>query len=222
MTLYCNYLRVSYTIFYLLKARTVYLNPMLETTLRPTFQKWLIDPLLPLLQKTSPLFLTFLSGILGLIACPLIAFHYRLFALIPLILSGYLDVLDGSLARFQNTSSQKGAVFDIFTDRLVELLIILGLYLAEPASRALLTFLMLGSIFLCITSFLVVGIFTENNTSKSFHYSPGIIERAEAFLFFGAMILFPTLFTPLALLFIALVLLTTTIRLVQFSKSQKI
>ena len=193
---------------------------MLETHLRPTFQKCLIDPCLklPFLQKTEPLFLTFLSGVLGILTCVLIALHFRSLALIPLILSGYLDVLDGSLARHLSRSSPKGAIFDIFTDRLVEFSIILGLYLAYPQTRALPIILMLGSIFLCVTSFLVVGIFTENTASKSFHYSPGLIERAEAFLFFGAMILFPSFFRPLAYLFVALVLLTTTVRLTQFSK----
>ena len=194
---------------------------MLETHLRPTFQKWLIAPFLNLhlLQKTSPLFLTLLTGILGLITCPLIAFHFKYIALIPLILSGYLDVLDGSLARHHKQSSPKGAVFDIFSDRLVEVLIILGLYLAAPETRALPSLLMLGSSFLCVTSFLVVGIFTENSSSKSFHYSPGLIERAEAFLFFVAMILFPALFTPLAYLFTTLVLITTATRLTQFANN---
>ena len=193
---------------------------MLETHLRPTFQKWLITPFLnlPFLQKTAPLVLTFLSGVLGILTCALIALHFRSLTLIPLILSGYLDVLDGSLARHRNCSSPKGAVFDIFTDRLVELFIILGLYFAAPETRALPIILMLGSIFLCITSFLVVGIFTENTTSKSFHYSPGLIERAETFLFFVAMILFPSLFTPLAYLFVTLVLVTTATRLHQFRK----
>lgn len=197
---------------------------MLESHLRPTFQKYLIIPFLklPFLQKTAPLFLTFLSGVLGILTCVLIALHLRILALIPLILSGYLDVLDGSLARHQNRSSPKGAVFDIFTDRLVEFSIILGLYLAYPETRALPIILMLGSIFLCITSFLVVGIFSENTTSKSFHYSAGLIERAEAFIFFGAMIVFPALFTPLAYLFVALVLVTTGTRLKQFNTNYKL
>ncbi len=192
---------------------------MLETYVRPTFQKLLIDPLLKLqlLQKTNPLVLTLLSGILGILACPLIALHITWISLIPLILSGYLDVLDGSLARTQNRSSSQGAVFDIFTDRIVEFSIIFGLYLAYPHSRSLLSILMLGSIFLCVTSFLVVGIFSQNSSSKSFHYSPGLIERAESFIFFSAMIVFPSLFTPLSILFTLLVLLTTTTRLFQFA-----
>ena len=79
---------------------------------------------------------------------------------------------------------------------------------------------MLGSILLCITSFLVVGIFTPNHSSKSFHYSPGLIERAEAFLFFIVMIFVPYYFTFFAFLFATLVALTALIRLWQFSKTQ--
>lgn len=76
---------------------------------------------------------------------------------------------------------------------------------------------MLTSILLCVTSFLVVGIFTEKQTEKSFYYSPGLIERGEAFFFFILMILFPSYFVLLSSLFILLVLLTTAIRVVQFA-----
>ena len=134
-------------------------------------------------------------------------------------MTGFLDTLDGSLARHLKTTSPKGTVFDITSDRLVEFSIILGLYAFDPTHRALGTLLMLGSVLICVTSFLVVGIFEDNQTEKGFHYSPGIMERAEAFLFFGAMILFPSYFMILAILFTSLVFLTAVIRLSQFSKT---
>ena len=77
---------------------------------------------------------------------------------------------------------------------------------------------MLGSMLLCITSFLVVGIFVANDSHKSFHYNPGIMERAEAFIFFIAMMLWPSAFVGLAMLFSLLVTLTAIIRLTQFYK----
>jgi len=135
-----------------------------------------------------------------------------------LLLSGYLDSLDGAYARLTSKTSQKGAVLDIISDRIVELAIVIGLYLLHPEIRDLAIVLMLGSMFLCITSFLVVGIFNQNDGQKSFHYSPGIIERPETFLFFIAMIFLPQFFSLLAFIFVCLVLLTAFVRLRQFFK----
>lgn len=194
---------------------------MLEGLFRDTYQKTVIEPLLkfPAIQKLKPLTVTYTACLVGVCFLPFLYMGWKWAAITALVLSGFLDTLDGSLARLQNASSPKGAVWDIVCDRTVEFSIILGLFLQVPEQRALLSLNMLGSILLCITSFLVVGIFTgnEGNSGKSFHYSPGIMERAEAFIFFIAMVLLPDAFVPLSSLFISLVLLTTLIRLVQFS-----
>lgn len=50
---------------------------------------------------------------------------------------------------------------------------------------------------------------SPNISEKGFHYSPGLVERAEAFLFFIAMILYPRYFYLLAYLFTVLVFLTS-------------
>lgn len=126
-------------------------------------------------------------------------------------------MLDGSLARHQNKTSPIGAALDITADRLVEFAIILGLFLIDPHKRGLLCLLMLGSVLLCITTFLVVGIFSENQSEKGFHYSPGLMERTEAFAFFALMMLFPIYFTPLAAIFSALTFFTAGKRLYEFS-----
>ncbi|NCT57292.1 MAG: hypothetical protein GW760_06250 [Legionella sp.] len=87
-------------------------------------------------------------------------------------------------------------MLDITTDRFVEFVVLLALWSVSPQERGFCAILMLGSILLCITSFLIVGIFTANDSDKGFRYSPGIMERAEAFSF--------------------LVILTAIIRLKQF------
>ncbi|MBS0603550.1 MAG: CDP-alcohol phosphatidyltransferase family protein [Verrucomicrobia bacterium] len=193
---------------------------MIEATLRKTYQKYCVDPLLRLkvFRKVHPIALTLLACLVGVSALPLLSLGFTTSALFFLIASGVLDTLDGSLARQDEKTSNQGAALDITCDRLVEFAVILGLFFIEPFSRGLPSLLMLGSVLICVTSFLIVGIFTQNSSEKSFHYSPGLIERAEAFFFFAAMILFPTLFNPLAYLFSILVLLTAAIRLVQFFK----
>ena len=193
---------------------------MIDSNFRSPYQKLIIHPLLNIgwIKTLSPVKVTLAAALFGALIPLFLYYGATSPALICLGLSGFCDTLDGSLARAQGTPSPKGAVLDIVSDRFVELAIIIGLYLYAPEGRALLSLFMLGSVLLCITTFLVVGIFQENASEKSFHYSPGLIERGEAFLFFALMILFPSLFTPLTLLFGGLTLITAIIRTSQFVK----
>lgn len=194
---------------------------MLETYLRPHYQKFLVDPLAARLQCyrfLSPQWITLYACVLGVFAALLLWQQHQWIACFVLLLSGYLDTLDGTLARMTQMSSAEGAVFDIVGDRVVEFAVILGLFSVEPAVRALPVLWMLGSVLICVSSFLVVGIFVEKEGQKSFYYSAGLIERAEAFLFFAAMMLLPEWFVGLAWVFSGLVLLTAALRVFQFCK----
>jgi len=195
---------------------------MIETYVRPSYQRILVDPVARALGKRiSPVQLTVLSGIAGLLVLPCLYFGVQIAAIALLLLSGYLDTLDGTLARLTDHSSDWGSVLDITTDRLVEFTVIFALWVIAPEYRSFWVIMMLGSVLLCITSFLVVGVFTANESEKGFHYSPGIMERAEAFLFFIAMILWPAWFAILAFFFSLLVLATAIIRLKQFYNAHR-
>ena len=192
---------------------------MLESHIRPIYQRTLVDPLARVLCPWSFLSanrISIISGVLGLFVLAALALGHPWMAVGFLWLSGYLDTLDGTLARMRRSASPFGSVLDIFADRVVEASCVIGLYLMLPASRGFLCLLMLSSILLCITSFLVVGVFSENESHKSFHYSPGLMERAEAFIFFTAMILLPHYFVILSLVFSALVLWTGIARIRAF------
>jgi archaetidylinositol phosphate synthase len=190
---------------------------VIEQAIRGHYQTLCVDQLARVLQnRIKPNTVTLLSGLFGLFVLPALFFNHAVLAILLLLLSGYCDTLDGTLARLSNTSTAWGSVLDIIIDRCVECLVVLALWALSPHTRGLWCMLMLSSMLLCITSFLVVGIFTENNTQKSFHYSPGLMERAEAFLFFIAMMLWPHAFSYFALAFTALVLITALMRLHQF------
>jgi len=191
---------------------------MIDSYGRSLYQKVIINPSLPFFSFLSPTTITCFALLVGISVLPLLALKYSDYAFAMLLLSGFLDTVDGSVARFKNQTTSFGAALDIMGDRMVEFSVILGLYLFHPEERSLSCLLMLGSILFCITSFLVVGVFTQNNTEKSFHYSPGLIERAEAFIFFSLMILFPFTFPIVSYLFSALVLLTALLRLWQFRR----
>jgi archaetidylinositol phosphate synthase len=190
-----------------------------SSNVRNFYQKIFVDPIaMRVLTKVSPQAITFSACVLGMTIAPLLAYGMTYLALACLTITGYLDTLDGTMARMNGCASAKGAVVDIVSDRIVEAAIIFGLFLVDPEKRAVAALLMLASVLVCVTSFLIVGVFVKNNTNKSFHYSPGLMERTEAFLFFAIMILFPSLFFPLSYLFTILVFYTAFKRVFDFLK----
>jgi len=189
---------------------------MLETSIRPIYQKYCVDPFITFLikyVKCSPNTMTLLALIVGLLVPIFLYFNFIMLAIILTVITGYLDTIDGSFARMTSKTSVMGTIYDIVVDRIVEFAIVLGLYLQNPVDRSFAVIAMLGSMLICITSFLVVGIFSQNQSEKSFHYSPGLMERAEAFIFFILMMIFPSYFNLLAWAFVILVCWTVFIRL---------
>lgn len=195
---------------------------MIENKLRPLYQKFLVDPIVKqMVNRCTPNQITLASCILGIGVIPALLLQQPILATILLLLSGYCDTLDGSLARLKEQSSNVGTVLDIMSDRLVEFAVIFALFSLDPVHHGLGAIMMLGSILLCVTSFLVVGIFTPNDSHKGFHYSPGLMERAEAFIFFIAMIWLPQYFNLLSSIFCILVLWTAYLRIQEFIQQSK-
>lgn len=198
---------------------------MIETHIRPIYQKILVDPVAWLLHRRSkitPFQVTIASGASGVLSAIAVVLHLNVIAVLLLLLSGYLDTLDGTLARVSGKSSDPGSVLDIVSDRVVEFAMIFALFCVAPESRGVAAMWMLGSSFICVTSFLVVGIFLQNTGDKGFHYSPGLMERAEAFAFFIAMILLPSWFVWLAWLYTILVFYTAGFRVYQFLRYTRV
>lgn len=190
---------------------------MIDSHYRSIYQKLLIEPLLKLKQinKLSPTTVTLFACFFGVLSGVLVGLSYSTIGIVTFLFSGFLDTLDGSIARSSNTTSPKGALLDIFSDRIVEVSISLGL-LFRAIDHAPYIAILIASILLCITSFLTVGIFESNTSHKSFHYSVGIIERSEAFIFFILMILFPGILPYTALLFSILMVYTAFKRVWDF------
>jgi archaetidylinositol phosphate synthase len=192
---------------------------MIETFCRPSYQRILVTPIASALNnktKLSSNAITCFACISGIVGAFFIGLGHIYWGIASLLLSGYCDTLDGTLARIRQTTSPIGGILDIMSDRIVEFSIVFALYYLAPHDRAAICLFMLGAILLCVTSFLLVGIYSEQQSDKSFDYSPGLIDRFEAFLFFFAMILFPSYFMVLAIMFVVLVLYTTACRVWQF------
>lgn len=155
--------------------------------------------------------ITIASFVLGLGAGICLLAGAPLTALALLWISGFLDTLDGAMARRDDNSSPWGALMDITFDRLVELGLILVLGIRHD--EALLPLLTLAcSIIFSMTVFLTVDALAPRTGKKAFHY---LADRTESFLLFSAMILLPRFLSPLTLLFAAVVVVTGLQRLAQ-------
>lgn len=162
---------------------------------------------------------THIAFVIGVTSGIFIYLDQPIFALVALWLSGFLDAVDGSMAR-KTKSSAWGTLLDISYDRVVEISVIVGLAFLYPDSMWALL-LLACSIIWAMTIFLTVGALTEKKGIKSFYYQAGLAERTEGFILFSLMILFPSYLTLLTLVFLAVELFTAFQRLSEARKILK-
>lgn len=195
---------------------------MLDTFLRSWFQRYFVDKLAISLAEFCPAnIVTSFTVLFGIMCVLSLYFHFFYAAITCLLASGYLDTLDGAIARFRNKNSAGGIIYDIAANRMIEFLVIFGLYLVDPQFRAIDCIYMFAATTVCFSSFITVGIFIKSATKKGFFYSKGLMERTESFIFFTAMIIWPDYFPELASLFVILMLGTTIMRLYTFLSQYK-
>ena len=189
------------------------LNKVLEKVVKKLFYKKisanqlsLIALIIGLLSALS----IFLSGMfrwkIELIIC----------AAILMVISFLFDALDGALARLKEPTIF-GGILDIFSDRTVEVFIIISLISTDIPHLMWPGIFSLGSIVLCITMFLLTGgaINPEelDDHKKVIYYRHGLMERSETFLFLLAITIFYFWRFILLWIFAILVLLTALLRL---------
>jgi CDP-diacylglycerol--glycerol-3-phosphate 3-phosphatidyltransferase len=180
----------------------------------------------PIIDKTSKGFLTLnmtpnqvtiLAFITGVIASVLVYFDYNIVACLLLWLSGFLDAVDGAMARKSNNSTPWGTLLDITFDRIVEIFIIISL--ALKFNQLIFNYLILTCcIIFSMTIFLTVGALSEKNGIKSFYYQAGVAERTEGFIFFTFMILIPNNTGLITNIFSLLIFITAIQRMMEAKK----
>lgn len=182
----------------------------------------------PMVEKTADYLLkrgltadsvTKIAFIIGLSTGIFIYLDQPLIALAALWLSGYLDVVDGTMAR-KTKPSAWGTLLDISFDRMVEISVILGLAFRFPESMWALLLLSV-SIIIAMTVFLTVGALSDKQGMKSFYYQAGLAERTEGFILFTLMIAFSTYLTVITLIFLAMQIITILQRMAEARKILK-
>ena len=159
----------------------------------------------------TPIKLTIIALLMGLFAALLNALDWTLLSIIILWLSGFIDALDGTVARLTNSKSDLGAFLDITFDRIVELAILYSILLKHP-EHAMMLFILTSTFVLSLTVFLTVGSMANNQTEKAFYYQAGITERTETFIFYTLMIMFEQFTHYIGYIFALLVLITVFTR----------
>ncbi|MGG5460696.1 CDP-alcohol phosphatidyltransferase family protein [Clostridium sp. B9] len=161
--------------------------------------------------KLTPNMVSVIALVLGVLSSIFIYLDMGALAVIILWTSGYLDSVDGAMARMMNKSSAWGTLLDITFDRIVELGIILVLAIKFPESRLQLLILTM-MILISMTIFLTVGALAQNNGVKSFRYQAGVAERSEGFILFSFMILLSSSYLSLATNIFSIIIFITIIQ----------
>ncbi len=185
---------------------------MIDSKYRKIFQPS-FDMAGKLVVKTrlSPNQITSLALATGVTSGVLIANNQMALAGGMLLLSGLLDVLDGTVARLTNKSSPLGAFLDMVFDRMVESSVILGFYFIYPEfSLSYLLFFI--SVIFNFSTFTVAGALFKNTGTKSMHYDRGLAERSETFITFILMMIYPVYSGTILFCFTIIVFLTGIIR----------
>ncbi len=132
-------------------------------------------------------------------------------------ISGFLDAVDGTIARKTNSISLFGTIMDITFDRIVEVSLIIAI--SFKFSNTPVVFVILASsIILSMTIFLTVAAACEKASEKSFYYQPGLAERTEGFIMFSLMMIFPQYADYICIIFIIMILFTATQRFIEAYK----
>lgn len=180
-----------------------YVNPIIELG-----AKFLLK------LKLTPNNVTILALLLGISTSIFLYFDMQVVAVIVLWISGYLDAVDGAMARRSNSSSSFGTLLDIVSDRIVEVSIVLVLGIKFVDLRY--NFIVLNAcILMSMTIFLTVGALSEKKGVKSFYYQAGVAERSEGFIFFSLMILFPGYLRIITNIFSILIIVTAIQRFLE-------
>ncbi len=168
----------------------------------------------------TPSQVTMIAMVTGILSAVLFYFGYSILSVGVLWFSGYLDAVDGNMARRMNRSTKFGTLLDILFDRMVEVSIIVAIALRVPNATFAMVLLSVA-IIISMTIFLTTGALAENTGKKSFRYQAGLMERTEGFIMFTAMILFPVYAMQLGFIFAGLILFTAVQRFIEASKILK-
>lgn len=181
---------------------------MLDAAIRPHIDK----PLAVVAKRAVALgvsanAVTVLGFALGIGAAALVAAQFYWAALAVLLISRFLDGLDGAIAR-QTKLTDLGGYLDITLDFIVYASVVFAFALADPARNALAAAFLTTSFMAPAATFLAYAIFaqkrgitTDIRGAKSLYYLGGLTEGFETILTLCLMCAFPDWFAVIAVVY---------------------
>jgi phosphatidylglycerophosphate synthase len=150
---------------------------------------------------------TALGFAVGMVAAALVAAQLYWVALGVLLISRFLDGLDGAIAR-QTQLTDLGGYLDITLDFIFYAAMVFAFALADPAANALAAAFLTTSFMAPAATFLAYAIFaqkhgitTDIRGAKSLYYLGGLTEGFETILTLCLMCAFPTWFPVIAVVY---------------------
>lgn len=168
-------------------------------------------------KKVSANSITLFGLLIAILGTSLYYFNIINYLLLLFLwLCGLFDVIDGKIANL-TTKTSLGSFLDIVTDRIVEFIFIF--VIATKVEEYFYFFIITGIFYISISVFLTSAIISKDTTeNKSFHYSTGITERTETFIFISLLILFIDYYKLIITIFSILVIITIIQRVYEVYK----
>ena len=193
---------------------------MFDSSLR-RFKDRVGTPLAQRMSRVSPMFISMLALVVGLLATYAAYKGQYIWAFAFWILNRILDGLDGLIARLHQRQSDFGGYVDILTDFAIYAALPIGLVVGSPSSESYLALIfLLATFYVNTASWMYLAAILEKraahapDTQTTIVMPAGIIGGFETILAYGIFLLFPAHITLLFSIFAALVIVTIIQRLV--------
>lgn len=193
---------------------------MFDTSLR-RFKDRVGTPLAKRMDRISPLFISLLALVTGLIAAYAAYKNQFIWSFGLWYLNRALDGLDGLIARLHDGQTDLGGYVDIVTDYVVYAALPIGLVAGLPSNeRYLALAFMLASFYVNSASWMVLAAILEKrsardaDTQTTIIMPAGLIGGFETIVAYGIFLLFPAYITILFSTFAVLVFITVIQRVV--------
>jgi len=124
----------------------------------------------------TPSAITWFGFLLSLGAAALIITEHLLAAGLVVLIAGFLDMLDGALARYTNRVTRFGAILDSTLDRLSEAAVLLGILVLYAKAQIIAPILLVG---VALISSLLVSYIRARAEAVSLECQAGLFTRPE-------------------------------------------
>ena len=193
---------------------------MFDSSLR-RFKDRVGTPLAQRMSRVSPMFISMLALVVGLLATYAAYKGQYIWAFAFWILNRILDGLDGLIARLHQRQSDFGGYVDILTDFAIYAALPIGLVVGSPSSESYLALIfLLATFYVNTASWMYLAAILEKraahapDTQTTIVMPAGLIGGFETIVAYGIFLLFPAYITILFSIFAALVFVTIIQRFV--------